>query len=162
MYTPGQTLKSALQQRVSVGQAQRLGSQRNNLGEGMMCPASAGHLMNDIYMRPVSQNTLLLNDSACSNYTMFSAQRRMQVENQERPALPTCTAGLNSPGDTQGGRKFVPSNIYGEGPQGNFVRHYNTRSNRAPDHPEPLKYYYQKAVQPFNFSMDADIVTVKQ
>ena len=153
-----QTLKSALDSRVRIDQSQRLGSQRQNLGEGLMCPAGSGDIQFDIYGRPAGQTTLLLNDAACSNYTMWSAARRIQVENQERPYLPICAAGLRGAGDMMGlARDNMPQNMYGEGYQGNFVRHYptpnnfgNSEGNQGPNPP-----YYQKQIQPFSYSMDA-------
>lgn len=154
-----QTLKSALDARVRNDQASRLGSQRQNLGEGLMCPAGAGYIHNDVYGRPVSQNTLLLNDSACSNYTEFSAQRRIEVENNERPYLPVCAAGLRGAADYMGvGRDILPQNLYGEGYQGNMIRHYNNATNSVPSEgPQgPNPAYYQKQIQPFSYSHSAD------
>ncbi len=160
-----QTLKSALQSRVSTGQAQRLGSQRQDLGEGMMCPAGAGRIAHDIYMRPVSQNTLRLEDSACSNYTEFSAARRIAVENLERPALWVCAAGLNG-SDPQGtGRNFMPEGIYDGSKRGAFVRHYSSRANRGEmEHPRKDLIYTPKQVQPWyrwNGSNDASQFLVR-
>ena len=126
-----QTLKSALDARVRLDQASRLGSQRQNLGEGMMCPAGAGHIMHDIYGRPATQNTLTVNDSACSNYTEFPASRRMNIETMERPYLAICAASLRGAGDFMGkGRDLIPQNLYLMGHQGDFVRHYPTANNR--------------------------------
>ncbi|MGV9199366.1 MAG: hypothetical protein ACOC4M_11165, partial [Promethearchaeia archaeon] len=106
-----QSLKSALDARVRIDQSERLGSQRQNLGEGLMCPAGSGDIMNDVYGRPVDQNTLLLNDSACSNYTKWSSARRIEVENMERPYMPICAAGLRGAGDYMGkGRDLLPQN----------------------------------------------------
>lgn len=152
-----QTLKSALAARVRDDQAYRLGSQRQNLGEGMMCPAGAGDLANDIYGRPVSQKTLLLDDAACSNYTEWSAARRIAVENQERPYLPVCAAGLRGAGDFMGvGRDMTVQNMYGTGMEGNFVRNYSTPNNMPPDGPAgPRAPYTQRPVQPWTGSMDA-------
>jgi len=152
-----QTLKSAIDSRVDVGQTWRLGSQRQNLGEGLMCPAGAGDIAFDIYGRPADQNTLTLTDSACSNYTKFPAARRIEVENLERPYLPVCAAGNRGAADYMGkGRDLLPQNIYGEGYQGNMVRHYPTRGNQpwseGPQGPNPP--YYQKQIQPFSYSMD--------
>lgn len=152
-----QTLKSALEARVNLSQSSRLGSQRQNLGEGLMCPAGSGDIAFDIYGRPVSQQTLLLNDSACSNYTIFPAQRRIEIENLERPYMPVCAAGLRGAADYMGkGRDLIPQNLYGEGYQGNMVRHYPTANNmpwsEGPQGPNPP--YYQKKIQPFSYSMD--------
>jgi len=153
-----QSLKSALDSRVRLDQAERLGSQRQNLGEGLMCPASAGDLQNDVYGRPVSQSTLRLNDAACSNYTIYSAARRIEVENLERPYLPVCAAGLRGAADWMGvGRDNLPQNLYGEGYQGNMIRTYNTPNNNqwAEGPHRPHRPFYQKKIQPFSYSMDA-------
>lgn len=153
-----QTLKSALDSRVRLDITSRLGSQRQNLGEGLMCPAGSGDIQNDVYGRPADQNTLLLNDSACSNYTKWSAMRRIEVENLERPYLPVCAAGLRGAGDFMGkGRDLLPQNLYGSGFGGNFVRHYNTADNSppyaGPQGPNPP--FYMKQIQPFSYSMDS-------
>lgn len=153
-----QTLKSALDSRVRLDQAQRLGSQRQNLGEGLMCPAGSGDLQNDVYGRPVTQNTLLLNDSACSNYTEFSAQRRIEIENLERPYIPICAAGNRGAADFQGdGRDLIPENLYGEGYRGSFIRTYNTPDNSPPYIGNQCAgpAFYQKKIQPFAYSHDA-------
>ena len=153
-----QSLKSALDSRVRIDQSSRLGSQRQNLGEGLMCPAGSGDLAFDIYGRPADQNTLLVNDSSCSNYTKFSTLRRIEIENMERPYLPVCAAGLRGAGDYMGkGRDLLPQNLYGEGYQGNMVRHYPTATNMPPaeGNQGPNPPYYQKAIQPFSFSMDS-------
>lgn len=157
-----QTLKSALQTRVRDDRASRLGSQRQNLGEGMMCPASAQNIAFDIFGRPANQNTLLLDDSACSNYTIFPARRRIEVENMERPYIPICAAGNRGAADFMGvARDLLPQNIYGEGYGGNMVRHYDTANNSVwePNEPSPTGYY-QRRIQPFDFSMDATSVGV--
>lgn len=153
-----QTLKSAIDSRVRVDQSSRLGSQRQNLGEGLMCPASSGDIAFDIYGRPSDQNTLRLADSSCSNYTKWSSARRIEVENLERPYLPVCAAGLRGASDMMGkGRDLHPQNLYGSGYRGNFVRHYPTANNlpwsEGPD--GPSKPYYHKPIQPFTFSHDA-------
>ncbi|GAF76542.1 unnamed protein product [marine sediment metagenome] len=159
-----QSLKSALDSRVRVDQSSRLGSQRQNLGEGLMCPAGSGDIAFDIYGRPSDQNTLRLTDSACSNYTKWPASRRIEVENLERPYLPVCAAGLRGAADYMGkGRDNLPQNLYGEGYQGNFVRHYDTATNmpwsEGPQGPNPP--YYQKQIQPFAYSMDSTSHTYK-
>jgi hypothetical protein len=157
-----QTLKSALQTRVREDRASRLGSQRQNLGEAMMCPASSQNIHFDIFGRPVNQNTLLLNDSACSNYTIFPARRRIEVENMERPYIPICAAGNRGAGDFLAvGRDLLPQNVYGEGYGGNMVRHYSTANNSPWEMPEPApRDYYQRRIQPFDYSMDATSVGV--
>lgn len=149
-----QTLKSANTVRVDIGKAQHLAGARQNLGEPLLCPAGAHHLQNDVYMRPVSQNTLLLDDASCSNHTEFSAARRIQIENMERPYLPVCAAGLRG-GDLMGkGRDLQPKNLYGEGSRGSFVRTYSTPTNHYNEVITSPPYYHQKQ-QPFTFSHDA-------
>lgn len=152
-----QSLKSALDARVRIDQSERLGSQRQNLGEGLMCPAGAGDIMFDIYGRPAGQTTLRLDDAACSNYTRWSAARRIEVENLERPYLPICAAGLRGAADFMGkGRDLLPQNLYGEGYRANMIRHYPTANNMPwSEGPQgPSTYYYQKQIQPFSYSMD--------
>lgn len=162
IYTSGQTLKAALQTRVDPAQAHRLGSQRQNLGEGMMCPAGAQYLAFDIYGRPANRNTLDLRDSACSNYAITAATYA-QYESNNRPMIPICAAGLNGGGDLMGvGRTFMPRDLYGTGKAGEFVRHYGTRTNRPEEIAQKAKYFYQKAIQPFDFSHDATSVVMRQ
>jgi hypothetical protein len=54
------------------------------------------------------------------------------------------------------GRDNIPQNLYGEGYQGNMIRHYNTANNapwhQGPDGPDVP--YYSKMVQPATLSMD--------
>ena len=153
-----QTLKSALDARVRIDKAQRLGSQRQDQGEGQLCPAGSGDLAQDVFGRPASQNTLSVNTSAdCSHYT-YTAQELMGFESNHRPYLPTCDAGLRGAGDAMGaGRDQMPKNLYGEGQRGDFVRHYPT-ANNAPWDEMPVVRHYSKSQykrSPFNFSHDA-------
>lgn len=152
-----QSLKAAMNSRVDTSTAHRLGSQRQNLGEGLMCPAGAGDLQNDVYGRPANHNTLYFGDAACSHYNFWSAQRRIEVENNNRPYLPICAAGLRGAGDPLGtGRDRMPQNMYGDGYQGNFVRHYETADNSPPQRPlSQQTNYYQRQIQPFSFTHDA-------
>jgi hypothetical protein len=154
-----QTLKSVLESRVRPDISEKLASQRFDQGEGLMCPAGAGDISFDIYGRPSSQNTLFLNDAACSHYTDWSASRRIGVENNERPYIPVCGAGSRGGGDTLGvGRDAQQQNLYGQGYQGNMVKHYPTGNNtpweEGPQHPSPSSYI-GKMVQPFDFSHDS-------
>lgn len=157
-----QTLKSALQTRVRSDRSERLGSQRQHLGEGLMCPAGAQNISFDIFGRPVNQNTLPLLDSACSNYTIFSAERRIEVENQERPYIPICAAGNRGASDFMGmGRDNLPQNLYGDGYAGNMIRHYDTANNSPWEAPSvPSRPFYQSRIQPFDFSHDATSIGV--
>ena len=153
-----QTLKSAQQMRVRQDRADRLGSSRQNLGEGLMCPAGSGSIAFDIFGRPANQNTLTLTDSACSNYTQFSSARRIEIENSERPYLNICAAGNRGNSDALGmSRDKLPQNVYGTGFAGNFVRHYDTPGNAPWEQalPQNVSQFYQARVQPFDFSLDA-------
>lgn len=158
-----QTLKSSLQSRVNLANTERLGSQARNLGEGALCGAMAG-LHNDVYGRPVSQNTLRLLDSACSNYTEFPAARIISIENSERPVQNLCSNGNCGGGDFMGvGRDRIQQNLYGWGNQANFIRTYPTRNN-APWDPKPARPqmpYYQMQIQPATFSHDGTAQTVR-
>lgn len=156
----GQTLKSALTSRVRNDQAQRLGSQRQDAGEGLMCPAGAGDIAFDVYGRPVSQKTLRLDDAACSQYTEWSAARRIEVENFVRPQVGICAAGQRGAADFMGvGRDLIPQDLYGTGYEGNFVRHYPTPNNapwdQEPNCPSDTSYLAVPRVQPWTGSMDA-------
>lgn len=153
-----QTLKSALDSRVRIDQSQRLGSQRQNLGEGLLCPAGAGDIGFDIYGRPATQNTLRLLDSACSQYTDFPTARMIEIENLNRPYLPVCASGQRGASDLMGmGRADMPQDLYGDGYRGNFVRHFSTANNLGWDEtpPEPYCPYAQKRIQPFSWSHDS-------
>jgi hypothetical protein len=153
-----QTLKAVIQSRVQPDTSERLYGESRTMGQGLMCPAGAGDIFFDIYGRPVSQNTLLLNDSACSQYTAWSAARRMGVENNERPYLQICKAGNRGGGDPMGvGRDVQQQNLYGEGYQGNMIKHYPTANNTPwEDEPHPSSSEYTRnMIQPFNFSHDS-------
>ena len=141
-----QTLKPVLQSRASVAQSQRLGSQRQNLGEGLTCPAGSGNIHHDVYGRPVTQNTLPLMDSACSQY-LISCSKFMQYETNHRPHLPICAAGMRGASDMMGvGRDLIPQNLYNFGfdptkskdnqdmgnYRGQFERTYPWTPNNAP------------------------------
>ena len=165
-----QTLKPVLQSRANIAQSIRLGSQRQNLGEGLTCPAGSGNIHHDIYGRPVTQNTLPLMDSACSPY-LINAQEFMQYETNHRPHLPICAAGLRGASDMMGvGRDLIPQNLYAfsydptrpKGDQdlgdfrGQFERTYGTPNNAPPqaNWNIPKQEPYEHIVQSFDFSND--------
>ena len=152
-----QSLKAALNGRVRNDQALRLGSARQNLGEGLMCPASAGFLQHDVYGRPVNQNQLLINDASCSHYTIANAKRRIGIENNERPYLPTAAAGYRYPGDLMGvGRDIIPEGIYPGELRGDFKRTYLTPNDAPPEYLySDTSYEPEKFYAPFDFSHDA-------
>lgn len=122
-----------------------------------MCVAGAGNIAFDIFGRPANQNTLRLDDSACSNYTQFPARRLMEIENAARPYLNICAAGNRGASDAMGvGRDRAVQNVYGDGYGGNFVRHYDNASNAPWERPmDAIPPYYQQRVQPWTGSMDA-------
>lgn len=153
-----QTLKSANLVRVDTARSARLYSASRTLGEPLMCPASAHELQHDIYGRPASQQTLAVNkDAACAQGTMFPAYRQIAIENQNRPYVPICAAGLRGGGDTMGvGRNLIPQDLYGFGRQADFVRHYPTVNNAPWDNAPPQRpNYYWRMEQPSSLSHDA-------
>lgn len=149
-------LKSAIDGRVNISTAQKIGSERTNGGHGCNCAAGSGHLQWDIYGRPATQNTLNVSDANCSKYTEFDHNRRIQVESVERPYIPICRAGR--PGDGMGvGRDVNPRDVYGtDCGRGHFHRDY-PNSNRPPTRRPPPSvshhkpYYYGRN----DMSMDA-------
>jgi hypothetical protein len=153
-----QSLKSAAQTRVRIDQTERNAGQRLNLGEGVLGGAMCD-LVTDVYGRYVGQNTLLLNSSECSHYNKWSAVRRINVENAERPMVAIPASGLRGAADFMGhSRDHIPQNLYGEGHQGNFVRQYNTPNNAPPQAQAPCDgdvAYYQRRIQPWSGSMAA-------
>ncbi len=165
----GQTLKATLQSRVINAQTERLSSQRQNLGEGLTCPAGSGNIHHDVYGRPVTQNTLDLRDSACSHY-LIDAAEFMQYETNHRPHLAICAAGLRGASDMAGwGRDLLPQNLYNEGYnpalgddqdlgdfRGNFERTFSTPNNATPDPkwPSPRLDPYQKWVPSWDLGMN--------
>jgi hypothetical protein len=154
------SLKSALVTRVDQGRSTTLYSASRSLGESLMCPASAQELQNDIYGRPASQQTLSVNlDASCAQGTMYPSWRMIAVENQNRPYIPICAAGMRGGGDTQGvGRDLVPQDLYGFGQGGNFVRQYPTMNNAPFDFPPPKQpNYHWKLTIPTTFTHDASI-----
>jgi hypothetical protein len=130
------------------------------LGESLMCPASAQNLQNDIYGRPASQQTLPVNlDASCAQGSMFPAYRQIAIENQNRPYIPVCAAGMRGGGDMMGvGRDLVPQDLYGFGRGGDFVKDYPTANNAPWDNPQPAQpNYYRRMEQPFSLTHDATI-----
>ena len=153
-----QTLKSANLTRVDAGRGIVLYSASRTLGESLMCPASAQELQNDIYGRPASQQTLPVNlDASCAQGTVYPAFRQIAIENQVRPYIPICTAGMRGGGDLMGnGRNLIPQDLYGFGRSGDFIRTYKTQNNAPPEFPSPKKpNYYWRMEQPFSFTTDA-------
>lgn len=153
-----QTLKSANLVRVDTGRSAKLYSASRTLGESLMCPASAHELQHDIYGRPVSQQTLAVNkDASCAQGTMYPAYRQIAIENQNRPYIPICAAGLRGGGDPMGvGRNLMPQDLYGFGRQADFVRHYPSANNAPWDQAPPQRpNYYWRMEQPSSLSHDA-------
>lgn len=153
-----QSLKSANLVRVDVGRSTTLYSAARSLGESLMCPAAAQDLQNDIYGRPATQNTLPVNlDASCAQGTLYPAYRQIAIENQNRPYVPICAAGMRGGGDFQGvGRDLIPQDLYGFGRSGDFVRQYDTANNAPWDVPAPRQPNYSRRMeQPFSFTHDA-------
>ena len=81
MAAPYQSLKSANLARVDAGKSYNLYASRENLGQTLLCPASAQQLQHDVYGRPANQNTLSVNlDASCGQGTQFNAMRHIQRE----------------------------------------------------------------------------------
>lgn len=153
-----QTLKSANLVRVDAGRSTTLYSSSRMLGESLMCPASAQELQNDIYGRPASQQTLPVNlDASCAQGTMYPSYRMIAIENQNRPYIPICAAGMRGGGDLMGvGRNLISQDLYGFGRQADFVRHYPTPNNAPWDCPPPRKpNYYWRMEQPSTLTHDS-------
>jgi hypothetical protein len=155
-----QTLKSASHVKVDQGKAINLYASRQNLGEGLFCPASAHVLRHDIYMRPANQNTLTVNlDASCAQYSEYPAQRQIGIENMTRPYLSIGSSGLTGSDLMGKGRDMVVSNLYQEHPtdRGHFVRHYPNRKNAPFDKPSSCssQYYSDRKIQPYSYSHDA-------
>lgn len=154
-----QTLKSGLVTRIDTGKSYNLYGARQNLGESLMCPAGAQYLQHDVYGRPANQNTLTVNlDAACAQGTQYPTARYLQVENNSRPYMPICTAGLRGAADFQGtGRDLIPQNLYAEGNRGNMVRQYSTRNNAPPEWSNSLNTgaYHDRIWQQYDFSHDS-------
>lgn len=155
-----QTLKSANLVRVDAGRSTTLYSASRSLGESLMCPASAQELQNDVYGRPASQQTLPVNlDASCAQGTMYPANRQIAIENQNRPYIPICAAGLRGGGDSMGvGRNLMEQDLYGFGRQADFVKQYPTANNAPWDVAPPRQpNYYWRVEQPTTFTHDATI-----
>ena len=158
MPAPYQSLKSANLARVDAGKSYNLYASRENLGQTLLCPASAQQLQHDVYGRPANQNTLSVNlDASCGQGTQFNAMRHIQRENMERPYLPVCAAGNRGAADFMGvGRDIIPQNLYGEGQRGNMIRHYNTQNDAPWENQvnQPSQYYW-RIEQPYSYSHDS-------
>lgn len=153
-----QTLKSSNLVRVDAGRSTTLYSASRSLGESLMCPASAHELQNDVYGRPASQQTLPVNlDASCAQGSMYPSYRMIAVENQNRPYIPICAAGMRGGGDLMGvGRNLMAQDLYGFGRQGDMVRTYPTANNAPWDLPEPKRAnYYFRNEQPSTLTHDS-------
>ncbi len=151
------TLKSASVVRVDAGRSTTLYSASRTLGESLMCPASAQELQNDVYGRPASQQTLPVNlDASCAMGSMYPSYRMIAVENQNRPYIPICAAGMRG-GDPMGvGRNLMAQDLYGFGRQGDFVRTYPTANNAPWDLPSPKRANYRdRMTAPSTLSHDS-------
>lgn len=153
-----QSLKSANLVRVDTGRSTTLYSAARQLGESLMCPASAQDLQNDVYGRPASQNTLPVNlDASCAQGTLYPAYRQIAIENSNRPYISICAAGMRGGGDMMGvGRDLAPQDLYGFGRSGDFVRQYPTANNAPFDFPQPAQPNYSRRMeQPFSMTHDS-------
>ena len=123
-----QTLKSALESRVRIDYTQWNAAARQQGHFYDTCPADSHNLMNDIYGRPVNQNTLNMADASCNAHAPHpqTVNSRIQIENDERPYIPLAGTGMRGAGDLMGkGRDLFPQDLYGNGNRGNFVKYGN-------------------------------------
>ena len=152
-----QSLKSSQAARVDVGRSITLYSAARTLGESLMCPAGAQVLTNDIYGRPAPQSTLPVNlDASCATGSLYPAYRQIAIENQNRPYVPICAAGMRGAGDMMGvGRDLIPQDLYGGGHQGDFVKVYDTPNNLQPERPVTRRPNFRARMeQPFSMTHD--------
>jgi hypothetical protein len=152
-----QTLKASSMSRVDSFQPRRLYDQSRSLGEGLICPAGAGDIYQDIYGRIVNQNTLNVNDAACSNYTFASVDRYIGFENIARPNIPIAAAGLRGGDDCMNvGRGLMPRNVYdSRSNRGGWIKEWPTPSNLPRDKMCQPCMYERRKVPKFDFSHDA-------
>lgn len=132
-----QTLKAASESRVRTDYTSWAAAGRIQGHFYDTCPASSHDLMNDVYGRPVNQNTLDMRSADCNAYAPHpqTAHDHIQRENNERPYLPIAAAGMRGAGDFMGvGRDLIPQDLYGDGTRGNFVRH-GSCANQLPKPP---------------------------
>jgi hypothetical protein len=117
-----QTMKSVLPGRVRLDIAQRLSSERQDLGRGEFCPAGAHAPHIDDYGRPATANTLTTKNASCGHY-VFSAANHMAFESNHRPYIPTAAAGQRG-GDLGGqSRQHAQQNLYAHNDgRGAFIR----------------------------------------
>ena len=80
------SFKSVTGSKVDPGIANNLGGARQNLQGPAYCVVNRGTVVRDVYGRPVSQNSLLLNDTACAYQdTKFTNNNKLYYECIERP-----------------------------------------------------------------------------
>lgn len=164
----GVSLKAATSSRVDVATAQRLYSNSYSLGYPENCPVKGGDLFFDQYGRTAPHPSIRTSGSpdGCSHRSFYSTQRRIAVENLERPYVPIAQAGSRGGGDPQGSaRNRQAHNIYEAGRGGGFVRAYGTPNNAPPDVKESCgdSRTYLNGGYPRRFpgSMDAQINKIK-
>jgi len=130
------SLKAAISSRVDPATAQRLYSNSYNLGYQENCPVKSSDLFFDQYGRVVPQTTIRTTGApdGCSARSFYSTQRRIAVENVERPYVDVAQAGSRWGGDPQGSaRNRQAHNIYEAGRGGTFVRTYLTPNDAPAD-----------------------------
>jgi hypothetical protein len=132
----GQSLKAAITSRVDQATAIRNYSNNYNIGYPENCPDKTGNLFFDQYGRMVPHTTLKTDQATdgCSNNQFYTAQRRIAVENIERPYVDVAQAGSRWGGDFQGqARNRQAYNLYEQGRGSGFVRNYKTPNDAPPD-----------------------------
>lgn len=116
------TLKPAQSARVRTDQAFRNYTDVYMGGHAEFCPASTGdHDMHDEYGRLVSANTLHNRSEPSCHHHFLPLHRRLEIENNDRPYIPLCSAGGRGADFMGTGRQYHPTNIYGPS-RGGFAR----------------------------------------
>lgn len=154
-----QTLKSVSEQRVRNDYVswQAAGRQQGHHHE--TCIAGGASLRNDVFGRPVSQNTLNMSSAECNFAAPHpqSSFSRMQVETSERPYTAIAAGGMLGGADFMGvGRDLMAQDLYGEGSRGNFVLHGGQGLSLPSGNPHPMaRPIVDRRIQPGLGSHDA-------
>ncbi len=122
-----QSFKSVQPLRVSISDAERLGSSSRTLGNPLGCPLSARNAgqpgSTDVYSRPQSDptKTLVLDDAACAPF-VYPASQRIIDEQVHRPILGPYQIGDRGPTDFMMGvsRDMIPVSLYTPGAKDAF------------------------------------------
>lgn len=158
-------MKAALTARVDVSMAKKNYSNGYSLGYPENCPVHSDDLPFDIYGRNAPYTTINTRGApdGCSDRSFYNTQRRIAVENLERPYIPISVSGSRWGAEPMGaGRNFQAHNLYEQGVGDGFARTYLTQNDAPPDpvfpkQPVYLNGGYQRRYQ----NMDASIQRIQ-